>query len=532
MKRRDFLKLGVAGATTIFVGRIPGFGVTDANAAVVNQSLVITITDGIKDMHTKNALAAGIVDPNPIPAQCHFWIYKMVADGKALPPDSPGPTICAVKGDTVTLEIFNDLDEPHNFFIPGIFDATTDAVDKVDGVTKYPAGIPPGKTVVGMLTCSVSGAHLYHDNLNAPVNRVMGLHGGLIVRPEVPVGANNITPYDTPTPHVQDIFNAFGTSVWPGLKWEQGDAATNTPPFRQYLWILHQSSPNLFKKVLELPPGQIFDAQLFQRQFLRDPFSATRANDVPQYFTITGQSGFFSHFSPTITPIGRIGEPVVIHIINAGLWTHSMHYHFNHFYVTYDNSPSNGGVFGDGVSTNPIWIDIYNIDPMDTVDYVLPFMRSPNIPTTRGLGLPDPPLQTVNGHPCYPPIEELNVFMPAIGTTALSAAGATVSLAQRESPLCYPMHDHSEPSQTSQGGNYNTGMISGVYCSGDRNLVNQRDVNGNLLSASLRTITPSDLDFPMDEDFAMMYRNIRGVSPVNGRETFPAPGTDPTLPPL
>jgi hypothetical protein len=94
------------------------------------------------------------------------------------------------------------------------------------------------------------------------------------------------------------------------------------------------------------------------------------------------------------------------------------------------------------------------------------------------------------------------------------------------------MHDHSEPSQTSQGGNYNTGMISGVYCSGDRNLVNQRDVNGNLLSASLRTITPSDLDFPMDEDFAMMYRNIRGVSPVNGRETFPAPGTDPTLPPL
>jgi multicopper oxidase len=509
MKRRDFLKLGVAGATTIVIGSKLPWMTGVANAATASQNLTITITDGIKDMHTKNALAAGIVDPNPIPAQCHFWIYKMVADGKALPPDSPGPTICAVKGDTINLTIKNDLDEPHSFFIPGIFDS---------------GPIAPGATVTGTLTASVSGAHLYYDNLNEPVNRVMGLHGGLIVRPAAPVPGHNYTPYDNPTPRVQELYDSFGTSVFPGLKWEEGDAATNTPPFRQYLWILHQASPNLFKKVAELPAGQIFDAQLFQRQFLRDPFSPTRANDVPQYFTITGQSGFFSHFSPVITPMGRIGEPIVIHIINSGLWTHSMHYHFNHFYVTYDSSPANGGVLGGGVSSNPIWIDIYNIDPMDTVDYTLPFMRSPNIPTSRGLGLPDPPLQTDNGHPCYPPVEEMNVYMPKKGTFAMAANGSPVDLGQRESPLCYPMHDHSEPSQTSQGGNYNTGMISGVYCIGDRNTVNQLDANGNPLG--------DFMDFPMDEDFAMMFRNIRGVSSVTGRGTVPAPGTDPTLPPL
>jgi hypothetical protein len=49
-------------------------------------------------------------------------------------------------------------------------------------------------------------------------------------------------------------------------------------------------------------------------------------------------------------------------------------------------------------------------------------------------------------------------------------------------------------------------------------------VNGNFLAASI--------DFPMDPDFAMMYRNIRGVSTKTGRAVFPAPGTDPTLPPL
>jgi hypothetical protein len=58
-------------------------------------------------------------------------------------------------------------------------------------------------------------------------------------------------------------------------------------------------------------------------------------------------------------------------------------------------------------------------------------------------------------------------------------------------------------------------MISGVYCTGDRN-------------------TNGAMDFPMDADFAMMFRNIRGVSSsiTNNRGTVPAPGTDPNEPPL
>ena len=89
---------------------------------------------------------------------------------------------------------------------------------------------------------------------------------------------------------------------------------------------------------------------------------------------------------------------------------------------------------------------------------------------------------------------------------------------------------YSEPSQTSQGGNYNTGMISGIDLIGDRNLTFQLDVNGVPLSNSLATIEGKTMDFPMDADFAMMFRNIRGVSSVTGRATLPAGGTDPTLP--
>jgi hypothetical protein len=53
------------------------------------------------------------------------------------------------------------------------------------------------------------------------------------------------------------------------------------------------------------------------------------------------------------------------------------------------------------------------------------------------------------------------------------------------------MHDHSEPSQTSQGGNYNTGLISGIYFIGDRN---------------------GTMNFPIDEDFQMMLDLGRSTS--------------------
>jgi len=52
-----------------------------------------------------------------------------------------------------------------------------------------------------------------------------------------------------------------------------------------------------------------------------------------------------------------------------------------------------------------------------------------------------------------------------------------VDISVQLSPLCYPMHDHSEPSQSSQGGNYNMGLISGMNVTGDRN-------------------TPGAMDFP------------------------------------
>lgn len=444
MNRREFVKKGIAGIATIVIGKniVGNMPINLASAEVLGtQTLNITITDAMKSMVTDNPTNS---------AKCYFWLYKMTAGGVDIPAEIPGPNIFTTKGETVNLKITNKLDENHVLYIPGMFNS---------------GPIGPGVTVEKSFIATKSGAFLYYDNLNNPVNRMMGLHGALIVMPSAPVLGHKFTPYDIPTPAVQQLFDDFGsTTHFPGLAWEKGDSnpGSFTPPFRRYIWLLHQASPNLFAEVGNYTPGLNYPAKQFTDKFLRDKFKAVKptTNGIPQYFTINGQSGHFSHNNSFICPNLRAGEPCVIHILNAGLWTHSMHLHANHFYVTIVN-----GI----VQKNPLWIDVYNIEPMDRIDYVIPYIKPPDVGNVRGIGMPlDKPLTSLSGKPVWPPWEEIAMFIPKKGKLADPTNPESAEISVQLSPLCYPMHDHSEPSQTSQGGNYNLGMISGMNITGDR----------------------------------------------------------------
>jgi FtsP/CotA-like multicopper oxidase with cupredoxin domain len=533
INRRDFLKFAGGGIAVLVVGsKMPWLTENKAYAAFPVPLLDFTITDTIKEMVTYNAINTN--------AECYFWVYKEAN----LPADCPGPTIYATAGDTINIRITNALDEPHSFVIPGIFNS---------------GAIAPGAFVQTSLTIplNMAGTHLYFDNLNAPVNRVMGLHGALIVMPATaavppgptptptprprsasslnqgnnmvvaslrptptptptppPGGSNRITPYSNPTPQVQLLFNELGSAGhWPGLAWDEGNPDTKTPPFRQYVWLLHQASPTLFRDVGSLGPGQIFSAAEFVERFTNDAFSANNhdldtASDIPQYFTSGGQSGHFCHNNPTQVPMCRVGEPVVIRVLNAGLMTHSMHIHANHFYIlSVDGVVQGNPNPADPTLTGPglIWVDTFTANPWGTpshrYDLLLPFMRPPDVPNVRGIGLggaPDAALPTVNlngaptGSFTWPPVQEFDVAM-----------GKTIPV--RQSPLCYPAHDHSEPSQTAQGGNYNCGVIGGQYFIGDLNINLPRFPNP-FLGGDLPPQT-----FPMDEDFAMMIFRSDGT---------------------
>jgi FtsP/CotA-like multicopper oxidase with cupredoxin domain len=482
INRRQFLKCSMGGAAALVMGSaMPWFVRGRACAQVPAVSLNFTITDAIKNMATN-------VTGNP--ARCYFWLYKEAS----LPPEVPGPHIIVNQGDIVPMTIRNALDEPHSFAIPGL------------GFSTGP--IAPGQTITTQFTASTSGTFLYYDDLNEPVNRVMGLHGALVIMPAAPVPGNKFTPYDNPPPSIQALFNDLGSAVWwPGLAWEEGGLPTDPAPiasaFRQYIMVFHQASPALFAEVGDFTPGLDYPANQFVQKFVfdaRDPVSGNAVN-TPQYFTINGQSGHFSHTSPYINPHQRVGEPALVRILNAGLWHHSMHFHANHFFILAINNgfapgqpgagdgagavPLAGGGGGGGgcfigaatnniaerigVQDNPIWVDVYTIDPLDTVDELFPYMRPPDVPNTRGIGRADPGLPLLSGvGTTWPPLQEISLpnSLPVQGT--LAGNGVT-QLGVQLSPLCYPGHDHAEPTQTSQGGNYNMGLIAGMNFTGDRN---------------------------------------------------------------
>jgi hypothetical protein len=438
MKRRDFVKYAGGGMAALFVGSMMPSWISGNRLFATQkvQELNFTISDAIKDMATHNAINK---------AQCYFWVYKE----KNFPAEVPGPHIFTTVGNTVKVTVTNSLDEPHAFYIPGLVDT---------------GPIRPGATKTVQFVPIEAGTYLYYDNLNAPVNRVMGLHGALIVMPKVAQAGHRYTPYDNPTPAVQQIFDDFGsTEHFPGLAWEEGDDGTHTPAFRQYIWILHAASSRLFAEVGKYPAGRDYPAAQFIKAYQTDRFRSDGLNKKPEFFTINGQSGWFAAHNPYITPHHRVGEPCIIRILNAGISLHSLHIHANHVYVT--------GINGE-VQRNPYWIDTYTAHPLDIVEWAVPFIRPPDVPNKRGIGIADEPLMSIANpripgsepHRVWPPLDELNTFLPEKGEKA-----GDFDISVRLSPICYPMHDHSEASQSAQGGNYGMGMMSGIHFIGDRN---------------------------------------------------------------
>lgn len=537
MKRRDFIKYTVCGMTALWVGsKLPPWAPKEAQALDTVAGLDFTITDAVKEMYTHQG--PFVVGDGQTPfdlvnfpqsggnqALQYYWIYK--SNIPDLPADSPGPLIFTKEGATIPISVTNALDAPHRLSIPGI------------GFTT--GNIAPGATFTGTINvpANSAGTYLYFDDLNAPVNRVMGLHGAFVVMPNPPNGTPFSAARLTANPKLAQLFSDLGSQPWwPGLAWDEGGSNgpgfPPTPPFRQFIWLVHEASPLLFAAVGDnaditftdifgnVISGPARDPSIFIQAFLNSRFDPAQfnqsgsneelANDpavrgyAPQYFTVSGQTGHFSHDSPFITPHLRVGEPCLIRCLNAGLWTHCLHLHANHFYMlrvrneqtgvdTFGGLPDLSAAQIPGVEDNHLWLDVFGAHPMDVWEYLVPYMRPPDVPNTLGIGradlsqplpvIPDPLTggfgpgggNTPAGVTTWPPVQEINMHIPKVGFSLtvprLDSNGNLVFVDapahMHLSPLCYPMHDHSEPTQTSQGGNYNTGLMSGMNFIGDRN---------------------------------------------------------------
>ena len=401
MKRRDFLKYSGFGIAGILVGCNGGGkgGSSGSNGGGDGG-------DGGGDGGGGGGGGSGDVTPDKIfNVTMAAGLFEMV-DGQTVfmwsftdpqgVPRMPGPVFEVTEGEVIRVNVTNALTENHAFAIPGVAESSV---------------ITPGTTVAVDFTAPAAGTYLYLDPLNAPVNRVLGLHGPLVVLPKL-----GNTPYSVPTPSVQQLFNDLGTT-------------THFPPHASYLslenrgwqrertriWLMHQIDPAFNVRVQN---GETISPAEMNTNFL------------PRYFTINGRSGVFSSHDPQTTLEGRIGQPLLVRILNAGLFTHSLHLHANHFYLTAVNNAVQENVFD---------IDSIHLFPEDRMDWLVPFIRPPDIPGDQAI-----PLRTL-----IP--EELALILGDVP----------------QSPLGYPMHCHMEPSQTAAGGNYPQGNVAHVDFLGD-----------------------------------------------------------------
>ena len=255
MKRRDFLKTGAAGSLMAGLGLISW--VPRAQAATINKTYYIT--DGF------------ITQPDG--SDVYFKGFSRSRNSLNV----PGESLVVQQGDTVNITIVNTLGSSHSFVIDGVVDS---------------GRIRGGRSTTVSFVADTPGSYLFHDDRNAPYNRLLGLHGGLAVMP-----ANS------------------DSELFPGSR-----------TFRQqYFWVINDIDPRWHD---DLRRG-------------RTPGSRFK----PYYFTINGRSmrvpghpdyanpDIDAGYNPQTRLEGSVGDRTLIRVLHAGLCTHSMHWHANHVEV-------------------------------------------------------------------------------------------------------------------------------------------------------------------------------------------------------
>ncbi|MET3826310.1 FtsP/CotA-like multicopper oxidase with cupredoxin domain [Sphingomonas sp. PvP055] len=389
MDRRDFIKIG-AGATTVTLAAAAQQFITPQATPLA----VVTPPPSPMSLSTFSATVAErqlVIEPvekEMIDGKMVYMVFYFLTTGQAQPP------LRYREGDLVSISITNNDIVPHGFAITGIPQATI-------------AAIPPGETrLVPSFAAPVGGSYLYHDPYDAPLNRILGLHGAFIVDPALGTTvAGSPTPFSRAmhTPQIAAVFDAFGRHPrFPGDSWKPQD------PARDKLWLFSQTDSTINARAAS--------GVRISGQALIDAF-------LPDYFHINGLSGFDTavHTSTAsadlaaaeaIEPVGRQGQPTLLRVMNAGLCTHSAHIHGNHLFEC--TEPDASGV--PYCETNVYERDVWIMRPMDRKDMLLPFERPPDIPV-------------------WPPKQE-------------------------PFPLRYVMHCHTEMSQTAGGGNYPQGLVT------------------------------------------------------------------------
>ena len=210
----------------------------------------------------------------------------------------PAPTLIVNQGQTITINLTNELAEPVSIIFPGQSGVTATCTNGgtdgncEDGVLTTESGVD-GDTVAYTFVASQPGTYMYHSGSHMNLQLEMGLLGALIVRPAM--GANY-------------AYNSADTY------WD-----------REYLFLLTDMDPRVHDAV---EFGNLDQAEIY----LADRFAV--------YWFINGRAAPDNMADPyvpwlpaqpyNIVPRMHPGERLLMREIGGGFDLHPFHHHGNH----------------------------------------------------------------------------------------------------------------------------------------------------------------------------------------------------------
>jgi len=211
----------------------------------------------------------------------YIWGYSLSdRKGSAV---YPAPTLTVNEGDEVEVTVVNIGPSvqgikraAHTIHFHGL-----DTDQRNDGVPHTSHAILPGESFTYRFTATHAGTYWYHCHVDTVEHLQMGMHGAFIVKAKN--GAN--------------------------------EAWTGGPEYdREYTFQLNELDPVWHQAVEE---GKPYDRTVFK----------------PAYFTINGKAYPDTENDPSTMIRAKVGEKILLRLINAGYQPHSIHTHGFHFQV-------------------------------------------------------------------------------------------------------------------------------------------------------------------------------------------------------
>jgi FtsP/CotA-like multicopper oxidase with cupredoxin domain len=244
----------------------------------------------------------------------------------------PGPTLIVTEGQTVTINLTNNLPLSAgntSMLFPG-FTVITSGAAAVPGPLTQEA--PHNATVTYIFKAASPGTHSYYSGTQGDLQVEMGLYGAIIVLPATPPASCSVTGSLGAKNVAAEVAN--GESDFRLSTAAYDHAATCYD--REYLFQFSEMDPKIHRaaeEIAQCAPGAGVVCAANMNGVATEPYH-------PAYFMINGRSmpddmdpnyaAQYPHQPYNGNPHMHPGELVLLRIIGTGRWQHPFHEHGNH----------------------------------------------------------------------------------------------------------------------------------------------------------------------------------------------------------